>query len=111
MGVEPTQPFGYWLLRPARLPFRHSRVFPLPVARRRLPVARCPLPVALPRPSVQALSPCPLPQARQRRNLSVAWFTSAAYGYATPHPQRLLHLPGAVRSRHTWRIFCNLRAE
>jgi hypothetical protein len=24
-GFEPPHPFGYWHLKPARLPFRHSR--------------------------------------------------------------------------------------
>jgi len=43
--------------------------------------------------------------------MSVAPFTSAAYGYATPHPQCSLDLPGATRFRTTWRIFCNLRPE
>ncbi len=25
-GFEPPHPFGYWHLKPARLPFRHSRI-------------------------------------------------------------------------------------
>lgn len=29
-GFEPPRPFGHWHLKPARLPFRHSRVFRYP---------------------------------------------------------------------------------
>jgi hypothetical protein len=28
-GFEPPRPCGHWHLKPARLPFRHSRVSPL----------------------------------------------------------------------------------
>ncbi len=29
-GFEPPHPFGYWHLKPARLPFRHSRKVSIP---------------------------------------------------------------------------------